>query len=139
MTSALRILLLAAAAASLAACATAPATSPLSTNAVTADVTKAQVVVADAGTAIDASYNGAAKLYVAALPGMTADVKAKVKPLMLELLTCPVGVTTPTACSGYVAAADKAAAAGDSATMTADTQAAMALIQQISTILPPSS
>jgi hypothetical protein len=80
------------------------------------------VIVAQAGTSVDAAYNVAAQAYLAALPTMPAATKATVKPLLVKAY-------------GFVQAADAAEKLGDATTVAAQAGNAMALIAQIKSAL----
>jgi hypothetical protein len=98
-----RLLLIGAAALSLAACASGTSTT---------------LAIAEGDTSVDVAYNGAAQAYLAALPTMSASTKATVKPLLVKAYAA-------------VQLADAAAAKGDSATVSAQLTAVTALAAQI--------
>jgi uncharacterized protein YceK len=94
-----------------------------------------QVVIADGSLGIDTTYNAVAKAYMGVAPSLTAAQKAPIKALFAKLLTCP----SSGPCTGFIAAADSAAALGESATLEAQINNATVLIGQIQGLLPVSA
>lgn len=96
---------------SVSGCATAPITPP-----------SLEVVVLQTDAGLDATYNVAAKAYLAQVGTMSPDTKATIKPVVLALYKA----TT---------AADAAQRLGDANTVTAQVAAAGALYAQLKPLL----
>jgi len=129
----------------MAGCSTLASLAPkVATNSPVNPPTNAQVALVAGDYAFDLAYNTAANLFVANLPTLNqpgnAAAKAQAKALLASMLTCKASTTAgaPPVCTGYVATADAAAAAGDQTTLTAQIAQINFLTCEVTQLIKPS-
>jgi hypothetical protein len=93
----------------------------------------AQLTAAQGEYAAEAAYNAATTAYLQNEDSLTASQKATVKAIFAEILTCPPSAP----CTGALALARSAQAAGDATTLSAQVTAVENLAGEIAAIIHP--